>query len=52
MTITKFISSRLRIPAMQVEIGGRLRQPDKNPSEFVRFIRILEDLISSIKTRL
>ncbi len=49
MTITKFISSRLRIPAMQVEISERLRQPDKNPSEFVGLIRILEDLISSIK---
>jgi gamma-glutamylcyclotransferase (GGCT)/AIG2-like uncharacterized protein YtfP len=50
MTITKFISSRLSIPAMQVEISERLRQPDKNPSEFVTLVRILRDLICSIKT--
>jgi gamma-glutamylcyclotransferase (GGCT)/AIG2-like uncharacterized protein YtfP len=48
MTIAKFVSRNLEIPAMQVEINERLRNPENNPSEFEKLVKLLTDYICSI----
>lgn len=50
MTITKFVSRNLEIPAMQIEINERLRRPEGNSSEFEKLVKFLTDYIISIKT--
>jgi gamma-glutamylcyclotransferase (GGCT)/AIG2-like uncharacterized protein YtfP len=49
MTVTKFVSRNLGIPAMQIEISERLRQPEINPSEFEKLVKCLTEYICSIK---
>ena len=48
MTITKFVSRNLEIPAMQIEINERLRHPESNPSEFEKLVKLLTNYIRSI----
>lgn len=49
MTVTKFISRNLGIPARQIEISERLRQPEINPSEFEKLVKCLAEYTCSIK---
>ena len=48
MTITKFVATKIGTPAMQIEINERLRDPEGNPSQFERLVRLLTDYIYSI----
>ena len=48
MTVTKFISRKLGIPAIQIEINKRLRNPEDAPRSFLRLVSFLSDFISSI----
>jgi gamma-glutamylcyclotransferase (GGCT)/AIG2-like uncharacterized protein YtfP len=49
MTVTKFVSRNLQIPAMQIEINERLSRPETNPREFERLVKFLRDYIRSIQ---
>lgn len=49
MTVTKFVSRNLGIPAMQIEINERLRHPESNPFEFEKLVKFLTDYICSIR---
>jgi gamma-glutamylcyclotransferase (GGCT)/AIG2-like uncharacterized protein YtfP len=49
MTVTKFVSQNLKIPAMQLEINRELRNPQENPSGFKNLIEALLKYIRSIQ---
>lgn len=50
LTVTKFAATKLGVPAMQIEINRRLRQPEGNPNQFEKLVEFLSSYISSIKT--
>lgn len=45
MTVTKFVSRNLGIPAMQIEINERLRHPETDPLLFKRLVKFLSEFI-------
>ncbi len=49
MTVTKFSARNLGIPAFQLEINRRLRQPDTDPSGFTKLARFLREFIESAR---
>jgi gamma-glutamylcyclotransferase (GGCT)/AIG2-like uncharacterized protein YtfP len=49
MTVTKFVATKLRIPAMQIEINEKLRELKSNPQGFEKLVRFLTDYIRYIK---
>lgn len=49
MTITKFVSRRFGIPAMQIEIDSRNRHPESNPFRFKRLVGSLSRFVSQIR---
>ena len=51
MTVTKFVARKLGIPAIQIEINKRLRNPVEAPRSFLKLVSFFSDFISSI-TRL
>ncbi len=49
MTVTKFVSRNLQIPAMQIEINERLSRPETNPFRFEKLVNFLMNYICSIQ---
>ena len=48
MTVTKYAARVLGVPAMQLEINRRLREPDKNQEDFIKLIKFLRDYIEKL----
>ena len=48
MTVTKFAARELKVPSIQLEINRNLRQPDKNPEQFIRLVKMLKELVDSL----
>ncbi len=48
MTVTKYAARALGVPAMQLEINRKLREPDKNPEDFIKLIKFLRDFIDRL----
>lgn len=44
-TVTKYVSSELELPAVQLEINKRFRVPHQNPGDYCRLIGALADFI-------
>lgn len=51
-TVTRFASQTLGIPAIQLEINKRLRDPEENPAYFGVLMRNLEMFITQVGTAL
>jgi gamma-glutamylcyclotransferase (GGCT)/AIG2-like uncharacterized protein YtfP len=49
MTVTKYVATNLGIPAMQIEINKRLREPESKPERFEKLVNSLTDYINYIK---
>ena len=49
-TVTKFVAKKLRTPAIQLEISGRLRKPEVDKESFMKLVEFLRLLIESVKT--
>ncbi len=47
-TVTKYAARVLEVPAIQLEINRRLREPDKNPEDFIKLINFLRDYIDKL----
>lgn len=47
-TVAKYASRTLGIPAMQLEIGDALREPEKNPKGFISLVSALASFINAI----
>ena len=45
MTVTKYGAKVLGLPSMQLEINRMLREPEKNPQEFMKLIKFLKGYI-------
>ena len=50
MTVTKFVATKLGIPAIQIEINERLRDPKSNPQGFEKLVTFLTEYLHQIKT--
>ncbi len=50
MTVTKFVATKLGIPAMQIEINERLRDPKSDPQGFEKLVTFLTEYLHRIKT--
>lgn len=48
MTVTKYAARALGVPAIQLEINRRLREPEKNPEDFTKLIMFLKDFIDKL----
>ena len=48
MTVTKFAAKKLGIPAIQLEINRQLREPNNNPEQFIKLIRLLKVYIDNL----
>lgn len=48
-TVTLFVSETLGIPAMQLEINKRLRDPEENPAYFGVLLRNLEMFVNGLR---
>jgi len=47
-TVTRFTSEVLGIPALQLEINKRFRDPENHPREFESLIKALEDYLKAV----
>ncbi|MFI5323830.1 MAG: gamma-glutamylcyclotransferase [Thermodesulfobacteriota bacterium] len=48
MTVTRFVATKLGIPSMQLEINQALRQPEENPTEFIKLVKFLSGFIDRL----
>jgi len=48
MTVTKYAASKFNIPSMQLEVNRKLREPEKNPAEFVKLVKFLKEFIDDL----
>lgn len=48
-TVTRFVSETLGVPALQLEINKRLRDPEQNPAYFGVLLHNLESFINGLK---
>jgi hypothetical protein len=48
MTVTKYAARKLGIPAIQLEINRRLRDPEKRPDDFMKLIKFLRGFIENL----
>lgn len=45
MTVTKYAARKFKVPSIQVEINKKLREPEKNPQDFIKLIKFLKDYL-------
>jgi len=48
MTVTKYTARELGIPAIQLEINLRLREPEKRPDDFIKLVKFLRGFIENL----
>ena len=48
MTVTKYVARTLGVPSIQIEINRKLREPEKNPEEFMKLAKFLKGSIDSL----
>ena len=48
MTVTKYAARILRVPAMQLEINRKLREPEKNTEDFIKLNKFLRDFVNRL----
>lgn len=48
MTITKYAARKLKIPSIQLEINRKLREPQKNPGNFIKLVKFLKHFIDEL----
>ncbi len=48
MTVTKYAARKLGIPAIQLEINRRLRDPEKRPDDFMKLVKFLRGFIENL----
>lgn len=48
MTVAKYAAGKLNIPAMQIEINKRLRDPEKDPESYISLLYCLSDFIAGL----
>lgn len=49
-TVTRFVSEALGVPALQLEINKRFRDPENHPREFESLIQALEDYLKAVQS--
>ncbi len=48
MTVIKYAASELGVPAIQLEINRRLREPQKRPDDFMKLVKFLRVFIENL----
>lgn len=48
MTVTKYAARKLKVPSIQLEISRKLREPEKNPGDFVKLVKFLKQFIDEL----
>ena len=48
MTVTKYAARKLKIPSIQLEINRKLREPEKNPGNFIKLAKFLKGIIDEL----
>lgn len=48
MTVTKYAAMKLNIPAMQLEINRNLRDPEKEPEQFIKLVKFLKEYVDAL----
>lgn len=51
-TVTRFASEVLHVPALQLEINKRFRDPENHPREFESLIEALKDYLQAVQSHL